>query len=335
MQRIFTQLLVTFLLFAGWQNSSLQAQMTIIDLEEFNLQQDTFLNGSDLLGGYASQDVFFPNTFLDGDFGAFWLGGWAISTMTDSVTSGFTNLYSAKPAAGFDESLTYVVGQQGAILNLEGDLAGGVVDGAYFTNGTYAHNNMRDGDAQFSKKFGGDDGTDPDTFMLSIQAFFGGELSEEKVDFFLADFRFEDSSEDYIVDTWEWVDLSSLGNVDSLLFTLTSSDTSIINGQVFLNTPAFFCMDNLTITTTSNVEQLAVSNTLKVFPNPTQHFLNIQLEGVPTAPIQIVSLEGKILHQQELQQNNIALPVQHFPKGQYFIRAFIDNRWQVQAWIKQ
>ena len=44
-----------------------------------------------------------------------------------------------------------------------------------------------------------------------------------------------------LLDTWEWVDLTSLGVVYGLEFELTSSDT----GAYGMNTPAYFAMDDL------------------------------------------------------------------------------------------
>ena len=61
------------------------------------------------------------------------------------------------------------------------------------------------------------------------------------VDFYLADYRFADNSKDYIVENWEYVDLSSLGVVKSLEFSLNSSDAGVFG----MNTPAYFAMDDL------------------------------------------------------------------------------------------
>ncbi len=45
-------------------------------------------------------------------------------------------------------------------------------------------------------------------------------------------------------DQWEWMDLSSMGEVTSLYFTLEASDTDILYG---INTAAYFCMDKLQV----------------------------------------------------------------------------------------
>jgi hypothetical protein len=63
------------------------------------------------------------------------------------------------------------------------------------------------------------------------------------VEFYLADFRFENNGEDYIVDTWEYVDLSSLGVVNKLEFSLGSSDV----GAWGMNTPAYFVIDTIVL----------------------------------------------------------------------------------------
>jgi hypothetical protein len=98
---------------------------------------------------------------------------------------------------------------------------------------------MKDGD-QFSKKFGGASGNDPDFFKLQILGF-RGSTQTAAIDFFLADYRFENNNQDYVVDQWTRVDLANLGVIDSLKFSLSSSD----NGQFGMNTPAYFAMDRI------------------------------------------------------------------------------------------
>ena len=46
-----------------------------------------------------------------------------------------------------------------------------------------------------------------------------------------------------IVDSWQRVDLSSLGNIDKIIFELTSTDM----GEYGMNTPSYFCLDRLTV----------------------------------------------------------------------------------------
>lgn len=329
MKQLFT------LVFAGVFTIASFAQNTLLDFEDFALPIDTFLNGSDFSGGFESQGVFFPNDFQSTMYGDFWLGGWAISTMTDSMTTGFGNLYSAKAAGGFDDSDTYAIGQQGAIVHLGESLQGHIVEGAYFTNSTYAYNSMREGD-DFAKKFGGVDGTEPDYFRLSVFAFSGGQLGTDSVDFYLADFRFENSVEDYLVADWQWVDLSSLGPVDSLYLVLSSSDASIFDGITYINTPTFYCMDDLTISGVSSQKEVNEDHMLTVFPNPTSGWLKVVLpqnEDVDT--LGLWSSQGQLIDKWVGTGFSLQLDISHLPKGMYLLKAEREGRTFVQKVIKQ
>jgi len=99
---------------------------------------------------------------------------------------------------------------------------------------------MRDGDA-FAKRFGGPSGDDPDFFRLTIQGFDAANASTGSVDFFLADYRFENAALDTIVGGFTTLDLSTLGTLRALEFTLSSSD----GGPFGMNTPAFFAIDDV------------------------------------------------------------------------------------------
>jgi hypothetical protein len=171
-----------------------------------------------------------------------------VSNTTDTTTSGFTNQYSANTGGGFDGSANYGVGyvsldfDSGTYDPIPIDLQfPGLsnVSGAYFTNNTYAALSMLNGDF-VAKKFGGDSGDDPDFFTLIIRGINNGSITGS-VEFDLADYRFTDNSQDYIVDEWTFVDLSSLGAVAGLQFSIDSSDA----GAFGINTPGYFAMDNL------------------------------------------------------------------------------------------
>jgi hypothetical protein len=114
--------------------------------------------------------------------------------------------------------------------------------GFYATNSHMAYITMRDG-TTFNKIFGGESGNDPDWFRLKVWGVRADNSLTEIVEHYLADFRFEDNGLDYIQNDWRWVDLSVLGEVKSLNFILESSDS----GDYGMNTPAYFCMDNLTV----------------------------------------------------------------------------------------
>ncbi len=183
----------------------------------------------------------FSNHFAINDYGwgaAETFTGFAYSNMEDALTPGYNNQYSAYPAAGANGSYNYALcnNYNGTdTLKLNEAIT---VSGAFITNGTYAVLSMQQGD-MFAKKFGGESGNDPDWFLLTVQGLNAGIVSDT-VEFYLADFRFADNSLDYIVTDWEFVDFSALGNVDQLVFSLSSSDA----GMFGMNTPAYFFLDD-------------------------------------------------------------------------------------------
>lgn len=102
--------------------------------------------------------------------------------------------------------------------------------GFYVCNNVYALNSMVNGD-NIAHAF-----ADGDWFKLTITGKRQG-VETQSVDFYLADFR---NGMDSIVTAWTWVDLSTLGLVDAVEFSLSSSD----NGDYGMNTPSYFCMDD-------------------------------------------------------------------------------------------
>lgn len=184
------------------------------------------------------------NRYTNATTGAFafdsW-SGWAFSSVVDTATPGFGNQYAAF-AGGGDMSQKYAI----AFNSFQGEAAIDLADGfnapvsMSLTNTTYAALSMRDGDS-FAKQFGGPTGNDPDFFSVDIIGLASGGEVTGSITFFLADYRSPDNSLDYIVDTWETVDLTPLGtNVNRIEFALNSSDV----GQFGINTPTYFAMDN-------------------------------------------------------------------------------------------
>lgn len=211
----------------------------------------------------APESHFFPGvttTFTSGDAGfnhsfTDWGGGcchsdWVYTNRTDTTTAGYTNQFSGYAGGGAQGSSNYAIAYMGApTATFSGPSA---VSGAYFTNTTYAALSMLNGDS-FAKKFGGVSGNDEDWFKLTISGW-NGASQTGSVDFYLADFRFADNGLDYIVDEWAWVDLSSLGTVSSLSFSLASSDM----GAWGMNTPAYFALDSLSVAAVPEPEQVAL-----------------------------------------------------------------------------
>lgn len=206
-----------------------------------------YWNGSDQSGGFTSGGVHFLNAYLtDPQYGDYW-NAWSYSNTVDVTDPEFTNQYSAYAGEDHTEpGANYGVYCEPWSPSPTVMLAAGTrVRGAWITNTTYAALSMLNGDS-FAKKFGGMNGHDADWFLLSISGT-DSTGATHTIPFYLADYRSADNALDYIVDEWTWVDLSSLGDATELTFDLSSSDNVDIGGYSYMNTPAFFAIDDIDV----------------------------------------------------------------------------------------
>lgn len=302
---------------------------TTADFENYDLDPGDALNGSDGNGSFQSGNLFLPNSYNPALNS--W-SGWAISASTDVTTPGFMNDLSAITGSGYN-STAYAVSfaSPQSIIELEGAAAGGAVEGMYVTNGTYPYLSMLEGDG-FAKKFGGESGDDPDFFLLTIKKYLGGELGTDSVNFYLADYRFEDNSQDYIVDDWTYIDLSPLGNADSLQFTMSSTD----NGMFGMNTPAYFCIDDLTTTdmpvSTGRTE--LPSAHLDVFPNPAGAIWHAHWAPEQEAEARLMNISGQLLQSFRLKPGTNAIDALTLPAGLYMLHVQTKHGYLTKKLIK-
>lgn len=271
--------------------------------------------------GFSNGLAYFPCVYDTASGFGYWSYGFAYSNMRDTVTSGYTNQYAAKAGSGFASSEKYAVAYgNGNIVRLEDSAKNKRVYGMYITNNTYAYNSMRDGDS-YAKKF---KTSDSDWFRLDVFAYRGDTLSKDSVSFYLADFRNTDSSKNYIVNDWQWVNLLPLGKVDSLMFRLKSSD----NGTFGMNTPAYFCIDNFI--TNETMLSIAKSNEaagFKLYPNPANDVLFIESATNKMGNIFITDFLGRIVLSLQSVDRKETINTAVFAAGVYIIN--IENEGQI------
>jgi hypothetical protein len=255
--------------------TSIKAQNNVADFENLSLNPETYWDGSDLTGTSLASNY---TTYFDAGIATFnnvwnsswsyWKDGWMYSNNSDSTTSGFTNLSSSIVGQGANSSSNYAIGINNTYIKIDTSNGSAPISGMYITNTTYAHNSMRDGD-QFAKKF---TNADQDYFKLTITSFDNG-MNVDSIEFLLADYTHSDSTLDYILNDWQYIDISSLGVVDSIKFSLTSSD----NGTFGMNTPAFFALDDISQNSnTFGFENLSL--------NTNSFFDGSDLTGTPDNP---------------------------------------------------
>jgi len=207
----------------------------VIDFDDpsLSLATNSYWNGSDGTGGFTSRGVYFGNSYTDFGGGYVVWDGWSYSNVKNTTTPGFANQYASYAGTGAGGSANYALGYIDLYDGVLPSIAipnGMQVQSAAFTNTTYAGLSMLYGD-QYAKQFG-----PTDWFKLTITGENAAGSTIGLVNFYLA----QNGS---IVNTWQLVDLSSLSAAKTLTFSLTSSD----NGAYGMNTPAYFAMDNLTL----------------------------------------------------------------------------------------
>ena len=204
----------TLLIAIAFMGFTAATQAQVANFDGLDLDSTGFWNGADGMGNYIEEGFSFFNSY-DDSWGSW--SGFSVSSVQDDSTGTWANQYGVNTGMAFSGD-NFAVATMGASVSF--DLK--TIDGFYITNSTYASQSMLNGDF-YAKKFGGETGNDEDWFMLSVSGMIDS-MSTDTIEFYLADFRFADNTEDYIVNDWTWLDLSSLGNITSLQFNWSSSD---------------------------------------------------------------------------------------------------------------
>ncbi len=318
--------MLTFLSIALLFSISINAQIETLTFEDEISVPDTFRNGQDGTESFELSPISFPVVY-DFDFDI-WSGQWALSSDRDSITPNFTNLYGSRAGGGAQGSDVFMVGQSPfGPENLQFTSATPIsLQSVDITNSTYAYFVIRDGN-QFSKAFGGPSGNDPDYFFIRWKGYLDGQLTDS-VDIYLADYRFSDNSEDYILQDWTSFNLEALGTVDRVEIEFFSTDT----GQFGINTPLFFNLDNLSFMRSTSSEGVAQRESFSVYPNPVRNTLRWKSD-VKVQSIALYHMNGKLISQWEPTRSEFDM--HSLPAGLYVIVAQTSKGVGRQVIVKQ
>ncbi|PWL29563.1 MAG: hypothetical protein DCO96_07335 [Fluviicola sp. XM-24bin1] len=296
------------------------AAQSTFDFESHSLASESYDNGGPVQGGADfiltdNESIRLDNTY-DTTYGS-WTG-FSISNVTDNTTMDYTNQYSTASGTGAGGSANFGVYHSSGSLSAES--ANTQITEFKITNTAYAKLAMENGyfvAKQFGSPYNSNgqlDGTNgEDWFKVWIYASSDqGDL--DSMEFYLADYRFADSTQDYIIDTWETIDLTQEFSfpVSSLSFSLESTDNDPMFG---MNTPAYFAIDDIK---TMGSVGLATNESLdiEVYPNPATDFVKV---NAPEGKITLVDLQGNILLQQE-HKGQSSIDVSNLVTGVYVIR---------------
>lgn len=260
-------------------------------------------------------------------FGGYWESGSAYTNMNDTVNGDYTNLYGCIPGTAFSGT-NYATVQNGAVITFSNTNTG--LSGFYIANTTYAWKTIKKGD-MFARKFGDTTGTGsgasiaqgeyPDWFKVIVRGYRGGAMITDSVEFYLADYRAAGTSSDYVIKNWQYVNCSSLAQVDSVMFELKSSDT----GSFGMNTPGFFSIDDVSTFYSVGINELASISQVSLFPNPSNSNISLTYTAKHETDlsVNVYDIAGKnvistVSHNQ-VGENTIQIESSTLEAGVYFI----------------
>lgn len=167
--------------------------------------------------------------------------------------------------------------------------------GMYVTNHPWAYYNVTEGDGATARKLD----QEGDYLKLIVT----GKLNSEvvgKVEFTLAEFKNGALS---VVKDWRWFDLSPLGEVEEMYFTIDGTDV----GSWGLNTASYVCMDLITVEEVPSeptaVEENSDNADAKAFR------VKSTIYGIPEgAQVYVYNLGGQLIINQTVNGGSITLP---------------------------
>lgn len=308
-------------LLVGAFSAGAQSVTQTIGFDSYTLGVDTFDNQANNQGYFDFDGIRFENYYdVTYDYNT----GFSITNKENDTTGDYTNGHSAITAEGYNSSVYSMFYGSGGI-DFNGLNRG--IQGLYVTNGTYAYFSMLNGDA-YGKKFGDtvnaqgvSDGTNGEDFFKVI--FTGISTTGDttaQVEFYLADYRFANNSQDYILNDWTYVDLTGL---NSLVYSLSRVDISFEssdNGMWGMNTPAYIAIDEVKLDAPAGLVENSLE--LAVYPNPMRD--KIYVPGNFDL-LQIIDLNDHVLRQVNWAINEV-IDVLELPQGAYILKAYSNDQ---------
>lgn len=252
--------------------------------------------------------------------GTTWEGFTVSAQQSDySENSGMTHQFSTNARGGLlHKDSAYIVGFCSGYLESQGihacEISFGYTEpcrpqGVYVALSNWPSQNIIYGD-DFTRRF-----TTGDSLKLIVHGVNGD--TESSIEYNFADYSDTNEANHYMQSDWQWVDLSTLGEVTSIYFTMKSTDS----GQFGDNTAAYFNIDRLIVT--AKKETVAPptglenvnDNSISIYPNPAYDVIYVSAEA---AEATIYSIDGQLIATKHVV--NGAINITDIAQGVYIIR---------------
>ena len=227
-------------------NKALEGKVATFDDVDVSLNADGYYLGT------GNKDNGYDSQYLSGNY-RFTVTNmpeykaWNNFCISNRTATNFKDLFpdqfNSCVGHGYDNSANYCVAfffGKSAPIEVLSKPEGDVVRGLYVTNNAYTLSCILHGDNMSKGATGKAEFEKGDWLLLTIWGT-KADGSETKVEVYLADYRSSNSAEHYYLGNWQWVDLSSLGAVKELRFSITGSR----HNKYGLTTPSYVCLDNI------------------------------------------------------------------------------------------
>lgn len=306
------------------------AQLYTVDFENSLSTAETYDNGSGGAGDFTFDDLVLSNSYNQA--WSSW-AGFSLSNITDNTTAGWGNQYASSTGDG-NNSSTYAVfyadGFTETYLNAENMKS---IDSFYINTTAYSRLSMLNGDA-VGKQFGSplnaqgmDDETNgEDFFRVWIISSDETGANKDSMEFYLADYRFADDNDDYIINDWTKVDLSSLSTYPKQILTFRFESSDI--GDFGINTPTYFAIDDISYHQVMGVDEVELD--VDIYPNPVSDIVNVKGEN---GQVTISDINGNVVL---TTSHNLfsSIDVSSFASGVYFLQLENNRGKMIQKIIK-
>ena len=228
-------------------NKALEGKVATFDDVDVALNSDGYYIGASSADREAKTSLYTSGNYRFAVTNIPKWNSWNDFSISNRTATSFKTLtpdqFNSCVGHGYDNSANYCVAfffGKSAPIEVLGKPEGDVVRGLYVTNSAYTLSCILNGDNLSKGATGKDEFEKGDWLLLTIWGT-KADGSETKAEVYLADYRSSNSAEHYYLGNWQWVDLSGLGAVKELRFSITGSR----NNKYGLTTPSYVCVDNI------------------------------------------------------------------------------------------
>jgi hypothetical protein len=189
-------------------------------------------------GDYFYSGSYKFNNFLSKEISTW--GGFGYSNYMATDFSGNFMLEQFRSAAGHGVKgsktygVVYTMGFKNQV-EVTNKPDGDIITGTFITNSAWVASVIKNGDSM-----AGDPFKTGDWYKVTATGYDASGTKTSTTDFYLADYRSADPKEHKLHTDWAWWDLTSLGKVKKISFTVDGSRSNSYG----LTIPAYFCIDN-------------------------------------------------------------------------------------------